>query len=435
MHIPRLYTAATAAVGLAAATLIAAPAATAHQGTDHHGHHHPPGLSQKVLASGLLSPLRAAVSDHGTVYVSENFAGKIDRVTPDGHRTTIYTDPGHNEVGGLSLAGHFLYFTVTQSSGSEGAPSTGSWLKVLTPNGKVRTIADVHAFEAANNPDKINTYGIVNASALDPTCAAKWPSSNGPISYTGVVDSHPYSTTPGAHGSVYIADAAANAVFQVWPGGRIRTVSVLPPIPFKITADAAKALGVDPCFVGQTYNFEPVPTDIEMARTGTLFVTSLPGGPPGPQLGGRGSIFAINPFFGHHGHGHHGHGHHGHGHHGHGHHGYGHHGHHGYGHHGSLAQAHRVVGGLVNPTGLAITPRGDIFVAQLFGNVISRVTWSGHGANVTDVISTTNPGEVEWGPTGLYYTANVLSGTPEDPSGSKTPAGKLVRVGPGYSHH
>ena len=35
------------------------------------------------------------------------------------------------------------------------------------------------------------TYGFKGASAK---CAAKWPKEIGPPTYTGIVDSHPYST-------------------------------------------------------------------------------------------------------------------------------------------------------------------------------------------------------------------------------------------------
>lgn len=48
-------------------------------------------------------------------------------------------------------------------------------------------------------------------------------------------------------------------------------------------------LGLDPCFVGRTYWFEPVPTDIEVGRGGQLYVPSLLGGPEGDELGARGS--------------------------------------------------------------------------------------------------------------------------------------------------
>jgi hypothetical protein len=419
MNIPRLAALALA-LGLATATLYAAPAASAHQGshathashlgkTGHtkaghhkHGKHHPARPSQHVLASGLLSPLRAAVAADGTAYVSENFAGTIDRIGRDGTKTTVYTDPDGYEVGGLSMSGRDVVFTVTQSVGE--GENLDSWLKVLTPSGQVRVIADLHSYEVANNPDQGTTYGFRH---IDPTCAAKWPTAdNGPASYPGGVDSHPYATYSLGGGWTYVADAGGNDILLVSPRGHVRAVATLPAIPFTITADAATGMGLDPCFVGTTYWFEPVPTDVEVGGSGTVYVTSLPGGPEGPALGARGSVFAIST-----------------------------HGafrlHPGSGHGGSWMQRPRqVVTGLLDPTGLAVTPDGTLYVAQMFADTISKVTLGRWGAHVSDAISTPTPGEVEWTPSGLYFTSNVLSGTPEDPHGNTTvPSGQLIRYG------
>lgn len=430
-NIPRLATAAVA-LGLATATLIAAPAASAHQSShgdrDSHsskaGHHktghqakhhqrhhqsHPSQPSQHVLASGLLSPLRTAVAADGTAYVSENFAGKIDKVSRDGTQTTVYTDPNGYEVGGLSVSGRNLLFTVTQSVGE--GENLDSWLKVLSPSGQVRTIADLHSYEASNNPDQRTTYGFRH---LAPSCAALWPTAdNGPASYTGAVDSHPYSTYALSNGWTLVGDAGGNDVLLVSPWGQVRTVATLPGIPFTISAEAAAGLGLDDCFIGKTYYFEPVPTDVEVGANGTIYVTSLPGGPEGPQLGARGSVFAIDTSS----------------HHGNFrlHPGRSHGGNNGYG----MFRARQVVTGLLDPTGLAVTSDGTLYVAQMFGDTISRVTLGRWGAHVTDAISTPTPGDVEWTQRGgLYFTSNVLSGTPEDPHGNTTvPSGQLIRYG------
>jgi SMP-30/Gluconolactonase/LRE-like region len=98
--------------------------------------------------------------------------------------------------------------------------------------------------------------------------------------------------------TVYVADAGANSVVSVDLGsGKTRTVAVLPPRPFKITtADTATAaVGLPACVAGRTYAFEPVPTDVAVGPDGRLYVTSLPGGPEGPQLGARGAVFKVDP--------------------------------------------------------------------------------------------------------------------------------------------
>jgi len=399
-------------LGLATATLAFAPAASAqghhhsnhadhrkhgshHHGRHHHGHHHSAHPSAHLLTSGLVSPLRVAVAPDGTAYVSENFTGTIDRISPGGTRTHVYTDPHGYEVGGLSLAGSSVLFTVTQSAGQ--GENLDSWLKVLSPSGHVRTIADLHSYEAASNPDQHTTYGFAGADTSDPAvaaCLATWPADNGPAVYQGAVDSHPYATSAAGKGGTYVADAGANAVFLVSPSGTVSTAATLPAIPYTITAEAAAGMGLDPCFVGKTYSFEPVPTDVEVGTDGTVYVTSLPGGPEGPQLGARGSVFAFSS------------------------------------HGGGSHPVHQVATGLLGATGLAVGPKGTLYVAQMFGDMISKVSLGRHGATVTDAVSTPTPGDVAWTSRGLYFTSNVLSGTPLDPHGNTTtPNGQLIRYG------
>jgi hypothetical protein len=375
-----ISTAAALASALALA-LAGAPSADAHQSRgSHHGHHghhgHPGAQKQVVLADGLVSPLRAAVADNGTVYVSQNFTGQLMKVRPGKAPTVAYADPDGNEVGGVSVRGKVVTFTVTQN-GPDGFP-LDSWLKKLYPDGTVSTVAHVRGYENDNNPDAGITYGF---RQIDPSCAAKWPTDeNGPATYTGQPDSHPYATYALPGGWTYIADAGANAVFLVSPHGRIHTVAVLPAIPHTLTADEATGLGLDPCFVGQTYWFESVPTDVELGHGGKLYVSSLPGGPEGDQLGARGSVFTVDPWSG---------------------------------------RTRQLVDGLLGPTGLAVD-RSTLYVTQLFGNEISTVSLKGHHPVVRDFLSTTMPAEIESTRDGLYFTDNAI------PADDAPPAGRLV---------
>jgi len=363
----------TLALGIAGASSADAHGSRGDHGTK--GHHHG-GTAPRVLAEGLLSPLRAAVADDGSVYVSQNFAGQLMRVRPGHQPSVAYADPDGNEVGGVSVRGRVVTFTVTKS-GEDGFP-VDSWLKKLYPDGSVHTVANVRGFENETNPDSGTTYGFRDA---DPTCDPSWPAELGPATYAGLPDSHPYSTYALPHGWTYIADAGSNAVFLVSPRGRMRTIATLPAIPYTITSSGASTLGVPACFVGRTYWFEPVPTDIERGSNGVLYVTSLPGGPEGPQLGARGSVFTVNPWSG---------------------------------------RVRRLVGGLVGPTGIAVGGHGSLYVTQMFGDKISRINVGRHGAWLADVVSTPVPAEVEWTPRGLYFTDNAL------PAEGAPPAGRLV---------
>ena len=367
-RLPRCLTAAAALI-LGAALIATTPAAQAHS---------KPRLPTGVLASGLLSPLSAAVGDDGTAYVSSNFAGQILKARPGKSPKVVYTDPNGYEVGGLSVHDGVVTFVVTRSN-RETFENTGSWLKRLYPSGKVKTVADLHAYEKKRNPDGRTSYGFRKS---DPKCDAKWPAEIGaPASYKGGVDSHPYATAT-RKGSTYVADAGGNSILSVSSWGHVKTVATLPGIPYKFTAEVVEGFGLDPCFVGRTYYFEGVPTDVETGPDGRLYVSSLPGGPEGPELGSRGSVFKIDARTGH---------------------------------------QKQVARGFLGATGVAVSPHGTIYVAEMFGNKITAVR---HGHRWTKA-SPPTPGAVEWTKWGVVATTDVLSGT----DGTSPPAGQLVNLG------
>jgi hypothetical protein len=75
----------------------------------------------------------------------------------------------------------------------------------------------------------------------------------------------------------------------------VSTVYVSRPQPLTVTAEIAAGIGLPDCTVGHAYRFESVPTDVEVTRSGKLYISLLPGGPEGPQLGARGKVVRINP--------------------------------------------------------------------------------------------------------------------------------------------
>ncbi|GGR60491.1 DNA-binding beta-propeller fold protein YncE [Nocardioides luteus] len=369
-RLSRCLTAAAALI-LGAALIATTPAAQAHS---------KPRLPTGVLASGLLTPLSAAVDQDGTAYVSSNFAGQILKIRPHKAPKVVYTDPNGYEVGGLSVRGGVVTFVVTRSD-RETFENTGSWLKRLYPSGKVKTVANLHAYEKKYNPDRRTHYGFRDGNKR---CNAKWPADIGaPAAYKGGVDSHPYATALEG-GTTYVADAGGNSILSVSSHGRIHTVATLPGIPYKFTKEVVKQFGLDRCFIGRTYYFEGVPTDVETGHHGRLYVSSLPGGPEGPELGPRGSVFKIDA---HKGHGH----------------------------------AKQIARGFAGATGVAVSPRGTIYVAEMFGNKITAV----HNHHRWTVAKKPTPGAVEWTKWGLVATVDVLSGTEE----GTTPAGKLINFG------
>lgn len=326
----------------------------------------------RTVAKDLLSPLSVAVADSGAVYFSENFKGTLLR-RADGRTRTVHRAPAGTEVGAVSVAGKVVTFATTDPAGNtvlmrkEGAK-------------KARKVVSLSAFEKARNPDRKVAYGI---PGLDAECAAQFPEDGPPASYTGIVESHPYATLS-VRGATYVADAAANAVFKV-VGRKIRTAVVLPPVPFAITPAAAESTGLPECAIGKRYLFESVPTDVELGPDGHLYVTALPGGPEDPSLGARGALFRVDPKSG---------------------------------------KVRRVVSGLMSPTGLAVSPRGDFYVAELFGMRIAKVKKG--STTVRRFAEAPLPGDVEWSRRGLYATTNVLTGLSGEPG--DVPAGRVVRL-------
>jgi hypothetical protein len=353
-----------------ATAFLVAPATVSAKDEDHNSS---PTLSAPI-AEGLAGPLQLAV-DKRTVYVSQAFAGLLTKIGRNGNRTDVASNPG-GEIAGVDVGSHHD-LVYTSSNADENGP-TAAGLYRLKKDGSTSLLRDILAWESEKNPDQVNTYGL---QTNDAACLAQWPTAEaGPAQYMGIIESHPYSVAvEGRHN--YVADAAANAIFDISKnGGRIRTVAVLPPQPTVITAEAATANGLPACTVGLTYNFEPVPTDVEVGRDGALYVTTLPGGPEDPSLGARGSVYKIFP---------------------------------------SSGKTRRIATGLLGATNLALGRRGEIYVSEIFGGKVSKIV---HGAPTT-VLELTTPAGLEYANGKLYVTYDVFA------NGTLATIGNLGRHG------
>ena len=236
-----------------------------------------PTLSEPI-AEGLAGPLQLTVQGD-TVYVGQSFAGLLTKITP--HATEVIAVNPDGEIAGSAVDGQTVVYT-TRNGPPVGPPDSSTLSRVR--RGTTSVVADLLAYETENNPDGDVQYGF---QGITEECAALVPPEFGPASYTGTVDSHAYAVAEGAH-KWYIADAGGNDIIAVSGKGDVSTVAVLPPQPFVVTAEAAAGAGFPDCTVGLTYNFEPVPTDVEVSNSGILYVTTLPGGPEDPSLGARG---------------------------------------------------------------------------------------------------------------------------------------------------
>ncbi len=328
------------------------------------------GAARAVLARGLISPLTAGVADNGTAYVSENFAGMLVKIRPGHAPRPVFHAKKGVEVGGVTVDPGTVTFTLTKGPGGEQAAKRS--LVMHLSHGKVTRFANTGAFERNNNPDAGVTYGFRH---LNKRCLAKVPKQV-PGRYTGIVDTHPYSTaTTGS--TTYVGDAAGNDILRINGHGHIKLVTVLPPVPLRVTKHRAKANHLPACTVGHRFWFEPVPTDVEVDGSGGLVVTTLTGATESPGFGGQSRVYRVDP---------------------------------------ATGRASLVTRGLAGAVGLAITAGGDYLVSQLFGNELSRV--DANNGRVSHVRKVSQPAAVERVGGKVYVTSRVLA---------KKPMGRLLR--------
>ncbi|MDD9350330.1 ScyD/ScyE family protein [Mumia sp.] len=383
-RLPAVVLGAAAALGLA---LTLAPAQA------HGGHRPAPPPAPTSLAEGLLTPLSLAVAQDGTTYVTQNFAGTLSRVSRRGGAPREIYSSGGPEVGGVSVSGRTVYFAETGFSMDPEVPSGFTGIKAIDARGNVRVVADTGTYEERNNPDGDVEYG---ARDISDECLAQVPTGPEypPMIYTGDINPHPYATLPGPRGTVYVADAGANSIQRIDRRGRVTTLAILPPVPATITAENAEQFGLPDCIVGLAYWGDPVPTDLEWGPDGWIYLTLLPGGLEAP---GTAAVYKVHPGSG---------------------------------------RFKKVSAGFSTATNLALTPKGDIYVTELYAG---RIALLKRGARTITTFAEANlPAAVEVGPRGLYATTSALVGAPQGPEPPSDPPGGMLVKYPlpwGYGHN
>ena len=299
----------------------------------------PTASADQVVADNLQSPLGFAVADDGTLYVAEAFAGLLTEIKPNGNRSEIASAPPGSGTSGVALAQNGdAHYTLSLPPEQGTPPDTA--LAVAHKDGSTEVLASLADFEAQNNPDAGNQYGILD----DGACLndfSQFPRFLGPAQYTGQIESNPYAVADEGYGSVLVADAAGNDIVRV-VNGKVSTVAVLPPINQTLDKptvrkqvrqinrklerrgkDPVPADSLDSC-IGKKYASNPVPTDVEIGPDGNYYVSTLPGS---PEMPGYSKVFKINAVTG---------------------------------------ALHVVAKGLTSGTDLAVADDGTIYVTQLF---------------------------------------------------------------------
>lgn len=228
----------------------------------------PAPVTPSVVATGFNGPQGVYVAG-GNVWVSDDGTGgtesftaptptgdtgtgsygdtaRLVRVAPDGAQSVVTTllsvsPPGIGPTGGgkIAVIGDTMY--VTDGIWNAGysiprVPKAGSVLRV--EGGATTEVADLFAFDEANNPD-----GVPAAE--------------------GGIDSHPYGLAAGPDGLLYVADAGGNDLLKVDP--------------------ATGAVSLVASLAGRTgTGAQSVPTGVTFGADGAVYV-SLLGGFPYPD--------------------------------------------------------------------------------------------------------------------------------------------------------
>ena len=334
-----------------ALTAIASPAVAAPNGPK------PPSPGDTVTqAEHLVGPLTFDVTPNGTLYVGQDFAGLLTKIS-GGASEVLATGPGIAAVSTLD--------GVVTWGEREGDMEQvlASRLRQRAADGTVTSV-DVLAWEQANNPDADAEYGFRDLPA---ECLAQIPPFLLPFvgPHGGAIDTHVYGSLM-LKDVTYVADAGANAVLAVDSAGSITTVAVLPPSSFIANEALAASFGLPLCVVGHEFVTEPVPTDVEMGNDGWLYVTSLPGGPEDASLGANGSVYRVNP---------------------------------------TTGEVQLYATGFAGASGLAVAPNGTVFVAELFGDRVSVITKRGEVSTFAEL---TSPAGIEWQRGRLYVSTDVF---------------------------
>ena len=318
------------------------------------------GTVSEPLVTGLQGAFQLDVSE-GRMLVGQNYMGKSPKgeltwIGDDGSVEGLWEKSGTEVAAAIGTGDTIAFLTTTLDHDNPGAA-----LMLRDEAGVVTKVADLHKFEKQKNPDGDVRYG----ARVGDNCAAKLPKMVRP--YSGIVESHPYAIANAPDGGWYVADAAGNSILKVNANGGVRTVDVLKPALVKITAAVAKAFKLDECAVGHMAAFEPVPTDVEVARTGNLVVSSLAGGPEHPALGNKGSVRRIKPDSG---------------------------------------KERIIARGLVSAVNVAISKAGDIYVADLFGGQVRKIVGKGRTELVVGKLN--SPASIEWFEGKLYASVGLF---------------------------
>jgi hypothetical protein len=243
------------------------------------------GAQDDIVAEGLANPRGLAFGPGGHLYVAEagsggggacipspeggtqcyGATGAITRVDVATGRTRkvlrglpSIAEQGENAGGNatgphdVSFNGRTGYFVIGLGADPAARAQLGgigsrfAGLYRMNLRGAVRRVADLGAFEARRNPDDGNP--------------------------TAEVDSNPFSVDASVARRILVTDAGGNSLLQVGPRGAVRPLAIFP---FG-EAPAPPFLGLP---AGTEVPYQPVPTGVARGARGNAYVGQLTGFP------------------------------------------------------------------------------------------------------------------------------------------------------------
>jgi hypothetical protein len=257
----------------------------------------PVPANMTIIASGLDNPHGLAFGPEGALYITEagrggdgsdgnciqsiefngegcfGLTGAVTRLW-GGQQERIVTgihSIANPDTGALASGPHDIAFDGQDAyvvvGGCFAGPLPGSCGELirLQPDGTWKTIADLGAYEIANNPD-----------------GSPPPVTFNPFAVLSVPDEDKSHARRSARQSRIVVDAGGNDLLHVDPKGTISTLAVFPP----------RVVDVPPFLGGGQVPMQAVPTSVARGPDGALYVGELPGF-PFPLGGAR--IYRVVP--------------------------------------------------------------------------------------------------------------------------------------------
>jgi hypothetical protein len=253
----------------------------------------PPGCT--VIASGLMNPRQIDVAADGTIYVTEagvggdeqlpsggpaeqatpvtetggtpvpaapgptrGTTGQVTAIAPDGTQSVVATGLPSYSLGngeavgptGIVAGDGQLWVAIGGAYGALGIdplPNEDSVVSIDLATGAVTQVADLGAYEVANNPDGTD------------------------------VNPNLYGMDLGSDGQLYVADAGGNTVYKVDPAtGQFTLLGIVPErTPAGEPVTTGPATPVASPEAGASGNLQPVPTAVYIGADGNVYVGLL----------------------------------------------------------------------------------------------------------------------------------------------------------------